>query len=307
MIGVALGLSQTVGGAYNESRWAWFALGALVVMVALAIARPRRPPVAGLLLIGLGVWSLISTGWAESVDQAWIAGNRWIFYGIALIVLVWVLDGRRGHAEVLLGAAAAAVVAVAVWMLFRMLSNDGVSLFLGARLNDPLGYFNGQAAYLLAALWPCCALAERGRPPALAGLGAAAMVVLIALGTFPRSRSWELALAVSALVVVAALPGRRRRIAVFVLVAAAVFAIHGSLTSFAANPTPTDSALHHGAIQILVAAIGSGRSGPWPAGCLTGSRPTGQDSGASRRGPSASRSSPPSRSARWRSQSTAAG
>ena len=44
-----------------------------------------------------------------------------------------------------------------------------VELFLAGRLNEPLGYVNGQAGLLLVGVWPLVALAERARQPWLAG------------------------------------------------------------------------------------------------------------------------------------------
>ncbi len=61
----------------------------------------------------------------------------------------------------LFGGVAAGVFGVTIWILARMLGGHGPELFLGTRLNDPLGYVNGQAAYLLIAAWPSLALAER--------------------------------------------------------------------------------------------------------------------------------------------------
>ena len=114
-------------------------------------------------LARLWLWALISTGWAESADQAMTEANRWLLYAALFGVLVLLLattarDGgrwRRGGGDP--GARRLPRV--------RMLAGSGDELFLGGRLNEPLGYINGQAGYLLLGVWPLIALAERARSP----------------------------------------------------------------------------------------------------------------------------------------------
>ena len=216
-LGAALGASQLLQGVYNETAWAPIALGALGLLVALAVASPRLPPMALLApVLGLWLWSLASAGWSDSTDAAHIAADRWLLYAAAIVVLAWALARDRRRAIVLLTSASTGVLVVAAWMLARMLDGNGQSLFLATRLNDPLGYVNGQAAYLLVAAWPCLALAEhRGSRAsgAIAGIGMASLVALIGLGLLCQSRSWEVALAAAVVVLEVAVPGRRRRAA----------------------------------------------------------------------------------------------
>ena len=265
-LGAALGASQLLSGLYNETAWAPIALGALGLVVALAVAAPRLPPMALLVpVLGLWLWSLVSSAWSDSSDAAHIAANRWLMYGAAITVLAWALAADRRRAAVLLTSASAGVLAVAGWMLARMLAGDGQSLFLATRLNDPLGYVNGQAGYLLAAAWPCLALAEhRGSKAsgAIAGTGMAALVVLLGLGLLCQSRSWELALAVAVVVLVVAVPGRRRRAVALLLAAATLAAIYTPLANVWRHPGPlgvvTPGATRHAAAAIIAGAIAAG-------------------------------------------------
>ncbi len=55
--------------------------------------------------------------------------------------------------------------ATALVVLGRLLAGDE-GLFLGSRLNAPLGYVNGEAAFFLMLAWPCLAAAEQRRSPA---------------------------------------------------------------------------------------------------------------------------------------------
>ena len=262
LVGIVMGLSQLVSGAYNEATWGPVALVVLALLLASAIGAPRRLPLLALLallaLLGLALWSLISTGWSESTDAARIAADRWLLYAAAFAVLVRLVAGERRRKELLLLAAAAAVAGVTVWMLVQMLRSHGAALFLGDRLNDPLGYVNGQAGYLLAGVWPCCALAERRGPAVRAGLTLTALVAMVGVGTLARSRSYEIALIVSALIVVVAIPGRRRRLIMLLIGAAAIFAIRSPLTAVSDHPAATDAAVRHAAVAIVIAALAAG-------------------------------------------------
>jgi hypothetical protein len=273
LLGAALGVSQLVHGAYDETLWAPIALGALGLVVALAVAAPRLPPM-GLLVptVGLWLWSLMSSAWSDSTDAAHIAANRWLLYGAVIVVVSWALAGDRRRARVLLTSAAAGVLGVTVWMLIQMLSGHGPSLFLGTRLNDPLGYVNGQAAYLLIAAWPCLALAEhRGSKssPAIAGAGMAGLITLLGLGLLCQSRSWEVALAGAIVVLEIAVPGRRRRAAALLLAGATIAAIYEPISRVWREPSAatglvTAHTSRDAAAAIVLGAIVSGVI--WAAG-----------------------------------------
>ncbi len=266
-LGAALGASQLVHGAYNEITWAPIALGALALALALAVAA-RRAPLLPLLVpvLGLWLWSLVSSAWSDSSDAAHVAANRWLLYAAAIAVLSWALAGDRRRATVLLTSASAGVVGVAVWMLAWMLSGHGPSLFLGTRLNDPLGYVNGQAGYLLAAAWPCLALAEhRGSRAswAIAGAGMAGLIALLGLGLLCQSRSWEVALVGAVVVLEVVVPGRRRRAAALLLGGATIAAIYAPLADVWRHPNHvtgvvTVGTTRHAAVAIVAGAVAAG-------------------------------------------------
>jgi O-Antigen ligase len=269
LLGAAFGVSQTIHGAYDESTWGPIALGALALGLALTVGAPRRLPLAALVpLVGLWLWSLVSTGWSDSTDAAQLAANRWLLYAAALAVLCWVVANDRRRATLLLYGATAGVLGVAIWMLARMLGGHGPALFLGTRLNDPLGYVNGQAAYLLAGVWPCLALAERRgtKNAVLAGAGVAGVVLLMGLGLLTQSRSWGIAVLATALLLLAAVPGRRRRAAVMLLVGVTIALLYAPLADVWRHPSPltglpTADSTRHAAGMIAVAALAAG--GVW--------------------------------------------
>ncbi len=227
---------------------------------------PRRPPLPLLLpVLGLWVWSLISSGWSGSTDDSILAANRWLLYAATLAILWWAVNRDRRRAVALMMGAGAGVLGVGIWMLARMLSDHGPALFLGPRLNNPLGYVNGQAAYLLVGSWPLLALAERTgtkRSPLLAGLGVFGMVLLTCLGLLAQSRSWEAALAITLVVLLAAVPGRRRRVLVLLVSAAAVAVAFSPIADVWRHTTRTGlvtaATTHRAAVAILLASVLAG-------------------------------------------------
>ncbi len=161
----------------------------------------------------------------------------------------------------LLTCFAAGVLGVAAWMLGRMLTGHGPSLFLATRLNDPLGYVNGQAAYLIAAMWPCLALAEhRGAraSAAIAGIGMAGLIILFGLGLLCQSRSWAVALSAAVVVLELAVPGRRRRAGALLLASATTAAIYSPLSAVWRHPSPVTGLVSAGATRHAAGAIVAG-------------------------------------------------
>jgi UDP-GlcNAc:undecaprenyl-phosphate GlcNAc-1-phosphate transferase len=224
LLGLGAGLSPFFFAYYVASVWVPIGLSLVAVSAVAVVARPTRPsgPAALALggLLGLGVWSLASTAWAESVENAVVNGNRWLAYGALLLLMLVLLRSERRSA-VLLGAAGLGVIAVAISVLARLLGGDPGSLFLGGRLNSPLGYINGEGCLFVMGFWLCYAAAEARR--ALVAGPAAGMATLMAcLALLSQSRGTALAMLGSLIFVVALAPGRTRRIYGLLVVAAGV-------------------------------------------------------------------------------------
>jgi hypothetical protein len=229
LLGLGAGLSPFLFAYYDPS--AWVPVG-LAITLACVIGLVVRPPgfaapaalcVGGVL--GLGAWSLTSVIWSESVENAVVGGNRWLVYG-ALLLLMLVLVSHDRRAAVLLGAAALGIAVVALSVLARLLGGDAGALFLGGRLNSPLGYINGEGCLFAMGLWPFIALAE-SRRALLAGPAAAMVALLACLALLSQSRGTALAILGSLIVVLALVPGRTRRVYAVLIVAGGV-AIAGS-------------------------------------------------------------------------------
>ena len=186
--------------------------------------------------------------------------NRWMLYAALFAVLVLLLRNDRLSRIVVL-ASAAAITAFGVYLAGRMLVGDGATLFLGPRLNDPLGYVNGEAGYLLLGLWPLVALGERAERPWLAGLGVAGATLLAGLAVLSQTRAVVPAVILSAVVLIAVVPGRGRRIWALVAVAGGVLAALGPLLDVydsARGGVPSDDTVATAAAALLAASVGAG-------------------------------------------------
>jgi UDP-GlcNAc:undecaprenyl-phosphate GlcNAc-1-phosphate transferase len=229
VIGLGAGLSPLFFAYYDASAWVPIGLGVTLVCAIAVVMRPVRPAAPAALclggLLGLGVWSLTSVAWSESAENAVVSGNRWLVYG-ALLLLTLVLVSHDRRAVVLLGAAALGIAVVALSVLARLLGGDPGALFLGGRLNSPLGYINGEGCLFAMGVWPFIALAEHRRA-VVAGSAAATATLLACLALLSQSRGTALAILGSLIVVMALVPGRTRRAYALLAVAAGV-ALAGS-------------------------------------------------------------------------------
>jgi len=224
LLGLGAGLGPFFFAYYDASVWVPIGLGIVVACAIGVVARPLRPsgPAALTLggLLGLGVWSLGSTAWAESVENAVVSGNRWLVYG-ALLTLMLVLVRSDRRAVWLLGAAGGGVGVVALSVLARLLGSDPATLFLNGRLNAPLGYINGEGCLFVMGFWLCMAVVE-SRRALMAGPAAALATLMAGLALLSQSRGAALAMAGSLIVVVALVPGRTRRVYGLLVVAVGV-------------------------------------------------------------------------------------
>ncbi|MEA2199941.1 MAG: hypothetical protein QOI89_537 [Solirubrobacteraceae bacterium] len=229
VIGLGAGLSPFFFAYYDASVWVPIGLGVTLVCAIAVVMRPVRPAAPAALclggLLGLGVWSLTSVAWSESAENAVVSGNRWLVYG-ALLLLTLVLVSHDRRSAVLLGAASLGIAVVALSVLARLLGGDPGSLFLGGRLDSPLGYINGEGCLFAMGVWPFIALAE-SRRAIVAGSAVAMATLLGCLALLSQSRGTALAILGSLIVVMALVPGRTRR-AYAVLAVAAGVALAGS-------------------------------------------------------------------------------
>lgn len=225
LIGAGLGLSPLAQGYYDSEIWVPLGLGLLIILGAGVIARPPQLGRAALGTLAavtcLAGWALASSLWSESVEQAVVDADRLILYAI-LLGLVLVLLRLRADAWWLLGGVAAAAVAIGAGSVVAMLGSGPEALFLVGRLDEPMGYINGQASFYLMAIFPCLALAEQRRSALGAGVGVAALTLLAGLVVLSQTRGAVLAAGAAVAVVLLVVPGRTRRAWALVFAATAV-------------------------------------------------------------------------------------
>lgn len=214
-IGLAFGSSAFFSGFYDATVWEPILLGSIAILIAFMVARPSVPtgPAAVTLggLLAMWIWSLLSGSWTEAPDLAVTDANRWLFYAVALVLLLF-LASDSVYRKWLIGAATAGVLMLAAYVIVRFLAGQGAGLFVANRLDGPLGYINGVASYMLVGFWPLIAVAERARQPAIRGLAVFAAVQLISVAFLTQSRGAMLALVGSAAVVLIVAPGRLTRV-----------------------------------------------------------------------------------------------
>jgi tetratricopeptide (TPR) repeat protein len=265
LFGVGSGVSAIADGFYDLTVWGPITVGVAAVALAAAAAtsaKPRLIPALALAgLVGLWLWSWLSASWAESSDQALLVTGRWALYAAMFAALLLLIRSEFERWLPLI-CATVGIVLVAGYVVLRMLQGDVEALFFGGRLRDPLGYVNGQAGYFLLGFWPCVALAEQERSKLLAGLGAACALVLGALLVLSQTRGVLPASAVSALVVLALVPGRPRRIFALAVIGLGLVAISAPLLDIFQNVPEGKAAdpelVKFAARRILLAALGVG-------------------------------------------------
>jgi UDP-GlcNAc:undecaprenyl-phosphate GlcNAc-1-phosphate transferase len=266
VLGLGSGLSPFFFAYYDPSIWVPIGLALIAASAVGVVARPTRPsgPAALALggLLGLGVWSLASTAWAESIENAVVTGNRWLVYG-ALLLLLLVLRRGQVRSAVLLGTAGLGVTAVAASVLARLLGSDPATLFVAGRLDSPLGYINGEGCLFAMGFWLCMAAAE-SRRARIAGPAAGLATLMACLALLSESRGTALAMIVALIAVMALVPGRTRRAYGLLVVAGAVAAAGPELLRiydhYATGTVPVGVG-HAGGRAALLAAVAAG--GVW--------------------------------------------
>src|SRR5215213_117112 len=257
-------------GGFHETTWMPGLLLLLAVLFVCLIALPRPTPsraalLAVLLLGGYGLWSLLSIVWAGQQQLAWDAGNRTLLYALVLaLCTLWPLRGTA--AAVILGAYGLGIAGVAlVEMVKATGAAQSVQYFHEARFAEPVGYANANAALWMIGFMPCAILGgRRGVPAILRGLFLASACLLAGAALVGQSRGWLIALPVTALVALVAVPGRGRTIVSFAAVGIALVPAIGPLLEVYDHWQPFqppgetwDSALR----ALLLCSIGLGMLG----------------------------------------------
>ena len=263
ILGLGAGVSPLFEGYYNQRTWIPIGFALVVAAAAAMIARPPRLGRPAILVLAgiaaFGLFSLLSGLWADAVEQATIVGNLWLSYAAFLMLLLVFLRRRRDGLPLMLGAAVGIAI-VGVTVVARMLGTNPLDLFVTGRLNQPLGYINGEGCIFVMGCWMGLAAAER-RKAWVAGLGAAFAVAMACLALLSESRGAAIATLVTGLVIIAFIPGLRRRVFALAVIAAGVagaatWLLRVYTEGNAARLTP--STVHSAAIATMVAVAAVG-------------------------------------------------
>ena len=204
LVAVAL-LASWMGqakGGYFIGDWACVALVLVTLMLinslagALPIARSRWSIAATGFFAFYTAWTFLSLLWSPNRGAAWLGAAQTLFYLLAFWIAVGLIALGASRRWVLLASAFGPTV-VAIHTLTALVPHNG-KLFDNDRLLGTVGYFNGEAAFLLIPFWVAIYLAGSRRVNVLLrGLMLSGVVLSVALAVLTQSRGAMVAMAAS--------------------------------------------------------------------------------------------------------------
>lgn len=224
-------------GGIDPVDWLLGALLLIGLLTMVVLARGGLPRRLGRLelaalasLTAFAVWAFASIGWADVRGDAWNGADRIVLY-LCVFTLLLVLPWRVASATVVLATYVLGVAAVAVASLVKA-SSGSLDPFLAGRLSYPTGYPNANAAFFLSAFWVALMLATRRAIPVPLRVAAAmAAAVLPQVALLSQSRGSLVAFPLTALLLIAAVPGRVRTTAGVLASSVVVAATWGTHTA----------------------------------------------------------------------------
>jgi hypothetical protein len=235
-IAVAWSLAWREGGSVDAADWLPYAIFcALLVVAVLASGQALRPSRAGLIglagLLCLAGWTAISLSWSPLPEAA--RNDALLVALYALVFLAALVAAGPGRTPAtMLGVVVFGLVSLAFATEIKLIvdahPND---LYASGRLFFPIGYWNAQAAMFLIGFWPAVVLAARRTTPVvLRALSCGGAASLLAGALLVQSKGGSIAVAVSAVVVLAVANDRLRILVVLLLTAVPVIASYLPLT-----------------------------------------------------------------------------
>jgi O-antigen ligase len=189
-------------------------LAGLLLATVLLFADGNRPspfPLAAFgAIAGLSLWTALSAAWSPVPTLARDEALLISVYGFSLAIPALTLSSERSRLAGL-GIVALTTAALAVATAAHLVGGASPDDLVGGRLTFPVSYVNANAAIFLVGFWSGVALGATRRLAAPArgvALGAATAVLAAWLAT--QSKGGAIALAASAVVVLAVAPGRLR-------------------------------------------------------------------------------------------------
>lgn len=241
----AVGGTAFAAGGYFATSWsptaiglAWAASLGLLLRERIRLSRIERLALAA--LTAYTVWVGASALWSPSVEASLLELQRALVYlaGLAAILL---LTRRRGYRPLLVGIWAAAALVGSYSLLLRLFPGpEGLWTVAGYRQSDPLGYWNGLAAFCALGIVLALGLAAHGRALWVRVAAGASLVPLALTLYFTFSRGGAIGLAIGALVALLLDP-RRLRLALAIAVTGPWVAVAVLLASRESGLTQIDA------------------------------------------------------------------
>ena len=247
-LGLLIFLAWNAGGYFPAAQLTAGTVAFTVLAVLFVAGGPRRAPSASALaaiaaLIGLGLWTGLSSRWSSSPDAALEDMHRVLLY-VTLLGLGLVAVGSGRYSRHLVWAVLGVISVVCGAGLLSRLAPDlvdasaTVSSFDDYRLGYPLTYWNAFGA--LGAMGVVLALglaADTRSHPALRALAAGAVVPIgvAAYLTFSRGVWLAFGLGIAVLIIVGA-----RRLQTLVTLVIGGGALAGAVVALASRPGLTD-------------------------------------------------------------------
>jgi hypothetical protein len=217
-------------GGYLVSHWAppVLILASLTLFVSVVgFSAAARVGLSAKLALGLfgayGAWTFASILWSPNKGDAWFGAGQTLLYGLSFWITVYFVALGASRLWVLI-ASVLGPAAVAAFILVALgIRPEGV-LDADGRLVGSIGYYSGEAAFLLVPFWLAVYLGgSRGVPPILRGAALAGAVLCVEAAVLTQSRGTMVAIAAS-LPVFFLLSGQRvRALVAFAPIAAALF------------------------------------------------------------------------------------
>ena len=256
-------------GGYFVSEWAPVALVLALLMLVTSLIGMRGGTrswwgVASIVLLtAYTAWTFASLLWSPNRGDAWIGAGLTLLYLLVFWVTI-VLIGLGASRRWVLAASAIGPGIIAAFTL-PSLAPHIQGMFRNDRLLGTVGYYNGEAAFLLVPFWASVYLAGSPRVnPLVRGLVLVGAVLSTSVAVLAQSRGAMVAMAIS-LPVFFLLSGKRLRgLLALIPIAAALFVTFPGLNrvylEFLNDGSPA-AALDQAVPTVWLSAAGAGLYG----------------------------------------------
>jgi hypothetical protein len=147
----------SANGGYFVGDWVWPAFVLVIVALLVALVAPFGGAGFRWVYLSLGLfvaytaWTLMSLLWSANKGDAWLGAGQTCLYLLVFLVSV-ALVALNASRRWVLAISALGPAVIAVFTLLALPDRTGV-LFHDDRLVGTVGYYNGEAAFLLVPFW----------------------------------------------------------------------------------------------------------------------------------------------------------